>query len=141
MTGRGITLIWAPSGPGWPDTCTDWHEALHACRCLDDHGLNLEARPHDLWRLPTVAEVVRSMTRHGQNSGGVWDAANRRATYEIKPDKESPLWDRHSQVIYWWTFTPVDGDYAYMVAYDGQAWPRRKGFGPDYLGFRCVRDP
>lgn len=84
-------------------------------------------------------EAVRSMTRNGRKSGGVWDAENAQAVYETIPDKESPLWNIHSQVIYWWTATEVDAKRAFMIVYDGKVWPRAKGFGPDYLGFRCVK--
>jgi hypothetical protein len=81
------------------------------------------------------------MARHGQNSGGVWDAEAAQATYKTRPDKESPLWNTHSQVIYWWTATEIDEKRAYIIAYDGKVWPRAKSFGPAYLGFRCVRAP
>jgi len=80
------------------------------------------------------------MTRHGQNSGGVWDAGIAKATYKTTPaDKESPLWSVHSQVIYWWTDTEVDEEHAYIIVYDGKVWLRTKQFSPAYLGFRCVR--
>jgi hypothetical protein len=45
----------------------------------------------------------------------------------------------YSQVIYWWTVTEVDQEHAYMIAYDGQVWPRAKQLGPASLGFRCVK--
>jgi hypothetical protein len=89
--------------------------------------------------LPTVDEAVRSMARHGINSGGVWDTETLEATYETDPDKESPLWNLHSQVIYWWTATEVDEDQAYIIVYDGKVWQRSKEFSPAYLGFRCVK--
>jgi hypothetical protein len=66
-----------------------------------------------VWRLPTVDEAVRSMARHGRNSGGVWDAETGKAAYNMIPDKESPLWNVHSQVIYWWTATEIDAERAY----------------------------
>jgi hypothetical protein len=141
VPGNGLTLIWAPDGPGWPRTGADWYEARQACEYLDDEGLNLAPVPQHIWRLPTVDEAVRSMARHGQNSGGVWNAESGRATYETTPDKESPLWNRTSQVIYWWTATETDEDHAYIIVYDGQVWPRSKQFGPAYLGFRCVKEP
>ena len=61
--------------------------------------------PRDVWRLPTAEEAVRSMHFRGTNSGGSWDPERARATYRRAPDKESPLWDVHSKVIYWWTAT------------------------------------
>jgi hypothetical protein len=139
--GNGVELIWAPDGPGWPREGADWHEAQQACQYLSDDGLTLTATPQYIWRLPTVDEAVRSMARHGQNSGGVWDVESAKATYETTPDKESPLWNRTSQVIYWWTATEADKDHAYIIVYDGKVWPRSKPFRPAYLGFRCVKPP
>jgi hypothetical protein len=139
--GNGITLIWAPDGPGWPREGTDWYEAQQVCAYLAQDGLTLASVAQHTWRLPTVDEAVRSMARHGQNSGGVWNAESAKATYETTPDKESPLWNVHSQVIYWWTATEPDEDRAYIIVYDGKVWPREKPFGPAYLGFRCVKPP
>jgi hypothetical protein len=139
--GNGVDLIWAPDGPGWPRGGTNWHEAQRACEYLSEDGLAFAPTPQNIWRLPTVDEAVRSMARHGVNSGGVWDAETLEATYDTTPDKESPLWNLHSQVIYWWTATKVDKDQAYIIVYDGKVWPRSKDFGPAYLGFRCVKSP
>ncbi len=139
VEGNGVSLVWAPDGPGWPRTGTNWFEAQRVCQYLSDDGLSLASFPQHVWRLPTVDEAVGSMARHGQNSTGVWDADLARATYVTTPDKESPLWNVHSQVIYWWTATPIDGDHAYIIVYDGRVWSRSKQHGPDYLGFRCVK--
>jgi len=139
--GNDVNLVWAPEGPGWPRTGSDWNEAQHACPCLSEDGQTLAPEPQGIWRLPTVDEAVRSMARHGLSSGGVWDAAAAAASYETKPDKESPLWNVHSQVIYWWTATEADDARAYIIVYDGRVWRRDKDFGPAYLGFRCVKDP
>ena len=139
--GNDVDLIWAPDGPGWPRAGADWSEAQHACACLSEDGQTLAPDPRRIWRLPTVDEAVRSMARHGLNSGGVWDAAAAVASYETKPDKESPLWNVHSQVIYWWTATETDDARAYIIVYDGRVWKRSKDFGPAYLGFRCVKEP
>jgi len=141
VEGNGIALTWAPDGPGWPREGGNWFEAQRVCQYLSKDGLNLESTPQDIWRLPTVDEAVRSMARHGQNSGGEWDAENAGVTYETNPDKESPLWNPYSQVIYWWTATEIGEDRAYIIVYDGKVWPRSKEFGPAYLGFRCVKQP
>ena len=141
VAGNGPSLFWAPEGPGWPRDGADWHEAQQACAFLDTDGLALAPAAQHVWRLPTVDEAVRSMARHGQNSGGVWNAEAAEATYETRPDKESPLWDVHSQVIYWWTATEVDREHANIIAYDGRVWPRAKQFSLAYLGFRCVKPP
>ncbi|MCB0077122.1 MAG: hypothetical protein KDD73_06825 [Anaerolineales bacterium] len=141
VVGNGVTLVWAPAGPGWPPRGTDWYEAQETCDHLAADGLTVAATSQAIWRLPTVDEAVRSMALHGQNSGGVWDAARSVARYEMTPDKESPLWDLHSQVIYWWTATALDEARAYIIVYDGKVWPRTKTFGPAYLAFRCVKAP
>lgn len=139
VQGNGVTLTWAPDGPGWPRAGSDWYEAGRICRHLTDDGLTLAPTLQDIWRLPTVEEAVRSMSRHGHNSSGVWNAEGEEATYKITPDKESPLWNVHSQVIYWWTGTERNEEQAYIIVYDGKVWPRSKEFGPAYLGFRCVK--
>ena len=141
VSGNGVALIWAPDGPGWPREGSDWRAAQQNCQHLSEDGLILAAESQNIWRLPTVDEAVRSMARHGQNSGGVWNAENAQAVYATKPDKESPLWNPHSQVIYWWTATMVDAEHVYIIVYDGKVWPRTKEFGPAYLGFRCVKSP
>mgnify|MGYP001815461854 CR=1 FL=1 len=139
VPGNGINLIWAPAGPGWPREGANWNKAQEACRHLTEDGLSLASAAQNIWRLPSVDEAVRSMTRHGQNSGGVWDTEQAKAVYQTKPDKESPLWDIYSQVIYWWTATEVDVDHAYIIVYDGRIWPRAKRLSQGYLGFRCVK--
>lgn len=139
VQGNGVTLTWAPDGPGWPRDGGDWREAQRACGHLSEDGLTSESMSQNIWRLPTIDEAVRSMARHGENSVGVWNAETMEATYVITPDKESPLWNLHSQVIYWWTGTELNDEQAYIIVYDGKVWPRSKQFGPAYLGFRCVR--
>lgn len=141
VEGNGVSLVWAPDGPGWPDKGGDWVEAQRSCRLLAEDGLSLAGEDQEIWRLPTVEEAVRSLTRQTANSGGVWDPEDAQASYQVQPDKESPLWKVYSPVIYWWTATELDQDRAYIIVYDGVVWPRSKDFGPDYLGFRCVRSP
>jgi hypothetical protein len=141
IEGNGVALVWAPEGPGWPREGGSWHDAREACHQLSEDGLTLTTEPQGFWRLPGVDEAVRSMGQHGVNSGGIWDAETGQAAYTTTPDKESPLWNVHSQVIYWWTASEVDESHAYMIVYDGKVWSRPKDFGPAYLGFRCVRAP
>ncbi len=139
VEGNGVRLVWAAEGIGWPREGATWHEALSRCQHLAADGRTLAESPQNVWRLPTVEEAVRSMARHGVNSGGIWDGQTKGATYQVRPDKESPLWNVHSQVIYWWTATEIDDEKAHIIVYDGKVWPRRKRFAPAYLAYRCVK--
>ena len=141
VPGNDVHLVWAPDGPGWPRTGTNWYEAQQTCQYLSEDGRILAFTPQYIWRLPTVDEAVRSMMRNGRNSGGIWDSETAETTYQTRPDKESPLWNVHSQVIYWWTETEVDEERAFIIVYDGKVWSRAKQFSPAYLGFRCVKSP
>ena len=139
VEGNGVRLVWAAEGVGWPREGVTWQEAVSCCQHLSADGKTLAEAPQNVWRLPTVEEAVRSMSRHGVNSGGIWDGQTGAATYQVRPDKETPLWNVHSQVNYWWTATEVDAEKAYIIVYDGKVWPRRKRFAPAYLGYRCVK--
>jgi hypothetical protein len=138
---NGVDLIWAPKGPGWPLQGMSWFDAVERCRYLTADGLAIADTPQDIWRLPTVEEAVRSQCRLGANAQGTWDAAREAASYDVRPDKESPLWDLHSQIIYWWTATEVNEREAYIIVYDGKVWRRPKTAPWGYLGFRAVRAP
>lgn len=142
IEGNGIALEWAPRGPGWPDDYRGytWSEADSICASLTDDGKSVASTRQNIWRLPTVEEAVCSMVRHGKNAHGVWDPVQAKASYAVQPDKESPLWDEWSPVIYWWTSTAVDEGNAYKVVYNGGVWPTRRKTRAGYLAFRAVRD-
>jgi hypothetical protein len=141
IEGNGITLLWAPEGPGWPSRHASWQEAKHNCAYLAADGRALADHQQNVWRLPTIDEAVRSMVFRGQNAGGTWDAVLHKAHYRVQPGKDSPLWKVHSQVIYWWTDTQADGGMAYRIAYNGYVFPfDYRGWG-DYWAYRCVCDP
>lgn len=144
VQGNGVSLAWAPRGPGWPDRGVTWEEARRICSHLSADGTELLETEQGLWRLPTVDELVRSMTHRGLNAGGTVAALEQglKATYEARPDKETPLWDPHSKVIYYWTAEESrrDAARAYIVVYHGGVFDRRKTDGQDYLSFRAVRD-
>jgi hypothetical protein len=140
VEGNGVMLLWAPQGPGWPREAMTWDKSVGHCRYLNEDGLSLADEPQDIWRLPTVDEIVRSLTRHGENAGGEWDAQRGRATYRVKPDKESPLWDTRSPIVYWWAADEADQAHAYRVVYNGGVWTVRKNVGMGTQAFRAVRD-
>ena len=151
VQGNGVNLIWAPEGPGWPNPDPHdrpwvtqwqgptWEEAVRICRHLTADGKGMADIPQDIWRLPTVEEVVRSMIRHGINCSGVWDPIKGRASYSVKPDKESPLWNPYSVIIYWWTSSEHDDRRAYSVDFNGNVYSRNKGSTLGSQSFRAVR--
>ena len=134
-----VRLEWAPAGPGWPEKGVTWHEAISRCARLREDGLSLADTPVNIWRLPTIEEAVVSQSLHGRLTGGAWDPATRTASYQALPDKEPPLWNPHSKIVYWWTATEVDELTAYRIVYNGRVIPTPKRAGWGYLGFRAVR--
>lgn len=140
IMGNEVTLIWAPAGPGWDGKGLSWFEAQKRCKYLYEDGRTLASEPVGVWRLPTVDEASRSMIWRGQNAGGKWDAQTNQATYHTMPDKEAPLWDRYSQIIYWWTASEHSTEKAYKIAYNGYVSPMPKKANLGYLGCRCVKD-
>jgi hypothetical protein len=136
---NGVDLVWAPKGPGWQTQGMSWFDAVERCRHLTADGLDVADTPQDIWRLPTAEEAVRSQCRGGKNAGGQWNAQTAAATYRVRPDKESPLWDLHSQVVYWWTATEANDGEVYIIVYDGKVWRRPKTAPWGYLGFRAVK--
>lgn len=131
IEGNGVTLTWASQGIGFPLEGTDWQTAKDNCAKLNEDG--------DNWRLPTREEIVRSMTRNNNNARGIIDSEGN-PKYEIKPDKETPLWNPHSQVIYYWTNESKDEKRAFLVAYNGYILDRSKTSSPAYQGYRCVKN-
>ena len=152
VQGNGMKLIWAPEGPGWPRPDPNdriwltqwrgptWVEARRVCRYLTADGKSIAGTPQDIWRLPSVNEVVGSMTRHGTNCRGVWDPLNARASYTTMPDKESPLWNPYSVIIYWWTSSEVGSGQAYSIDFNGHVYNRSKQSHLGSQAFRAVRD-
>jgi hypothetical protein len=138
--GNGVALVWAPQGPGWPDTGTSWEDARRICAHLNNDGTSLLKEEVHIWRLPTVDEAVRSMVYHGDNAGGMWDSTAHKAIYHVQPDKESPLWNMYVKTIYWWTSTEATNKEAYIVVYNGGVWSRRKTLQAGYLNFRAVKE-
>jgi len=140
VEGNGVTLLWAPAGPGWArNGLVSWDEAVELARYLNEDGTALDDQPQDIWRLPSREEVVRSLTRGGRNAGGTWDPLSERPTYGRRPDKESPLWDPYAPLIYLWTYEEECQDRAWIVVYHGGTYAKPKAAGWSNLGFRAVR--
>jgi hypothetical protein len=139
VEGNGVSLIWAPEGPGWPNRGIRWEEAQRICSHLTEDGKSLADSVLNVWRLPTIDEAVRSLSRHGTNCGGVWDPIRMEATYETMPDKESPLWDTHSPIIYWWTSTEKDSASVFRIVFNGGVHAMPKDLRMGSMAFRAVR--
>lgn len=142
VEGNGVVLAWAPRGPGWPDKGISWREAQELCKYLSRDGSTIMEEEQNIWRLPTVDEAVRSMMLHGENAGGFWYPEEEKAVYKITPDKETPLWDVHSKIIYYWTSetSAQDERQAYIIVYDGGIFDKRKINHQGYLSFRAVKE-
>ena len=145
VQGNGVGLIWAPAGPGWSEQGNQTlDEAEKIAAHLTEDGVAVADAPQNIWRLPTVDDVVRSLTRDGQNAGGEWDTDLERATYRLAPDKESPLWRVHSPVVYWWTSSRPPGispdmRINYILSCRGDASRQRTFLTSAHLGFRAVK--
>jgi hypothetical protein len=146
VKGNGIELIWAPQGPGWPASTKDltyksWNDVVSICAHLSEDGKTISDSSLNVWRLPSVEEVTRSLTRNGRNAGGMWLEGANKGIYKVKPDKEPPLWKVHSPIIYWWTCTEVNDTTVYRIVYNGTAQKIHKDLKMGSLGFRAVRNP
>ena len=142
IEGTAKTLVWAPRGPLWPDHGSTWEEAVHVTRHIAKDGFSFCEEEQHYWRLPTIEEAVGSMMGHGEHAQGFWDAEKEKAVYALQPDKESPLWDVYSPVIYYWTSdsSPSDDSRAYIIVYHGGVFTKMKQSKQNSLSFRAVRD-
>ncbi len=174
IEGNGVTLVWAPEGPGWNwkqrwggypswnhiafygvgpvgpgekpgyegrDATADDMQTTGLCRYLSEDGLTLRPEPQNIWRMPTTGEIVRSLVRHGENTGCTWSGETGRAACETSPDKETPLWAANWSPIYYWSADEYDERGAYYVSYNGAVSHQPKTWGNPRHGYRCVREP
>lgn len=176
IRGNGVTLVWAPAGPGWAqseggiDGNLSWNEIARygmepvgfgdkpaleerdatreemerygLFRYLAADGITLMDEPQDVWRMPTVDEIVRSLVRDGENAGCVPPESqdSGRARCRSTPDKETPLWAPDYPFIYLWAAQERDSAEAYYVSYNGRVSHQPKGWGNPRHGHRFVRE-
>jgi hypothetical protein len=138
VKGNRVKLAWAPKGPGFPEKGVNWFEAMRRCLYLSEQGDKLLKEEQNIWRLPTREEIVKSLTRKNKNCGGILTKTGR-ALYKISPDKETPLWNPNSMIIYYWTSEKRGDGFVYMVSYNGRILSRYGDNGAGYHGFRCVK--
>jgi len=135
-------IVWAPRGYGFPNEGVNWSEAKKACARLSENGQILLKESANIWRLPSVKEAVMCQQKHSKNAGGVWDEQSRQARYKLPPDKETPLWQPNSEIIYYWTaeVSQETDEQAYIFTYDGKIYDKDIRYAPNYQSFRCVKD-
>lgn len=171
IRGNGVTLVWAPAGPGWnewqpgegylswdmialygdlpvglegkdrsdlADASPEDMERTSLCAFLDANGTELLDKPSNLWRMPTADEIVRSLTRDGENAGCAWEGSAPHARCRRAPDKETPLWAPDEPPIYYWAADEHDSASAFCVNYTGGLNYQPKSSRS--VGFRCVKD-
>jgi hypothetical protein len=151
IAGNGVTLVWAPQGPGWnwrePGVGQPSWQALTEygsppagrCAYLSEDGTSLLDKPAHIWRVPTPDEIVRSLTRGGANAGCEWDGRAWHAACRTPPDKETPLWAPDEAPIYYWSNREAGAASAFAVNYTGGLGVLPKAGGGLGVGFRCVR--
>ena len=167
IEGNGVALVWAPEGPGWNEHYYSWDEIAFygvppvgfgekpgyedrdatiedmnttgLCCYLSEDGLAVTDEPQYLWRMPTVEEIVRSLSRHGLNAGCSWDGTAAQAECRITPDKETPLWAPDRAPIYYWAADEYDEQRAYYVSFNGRINYQPKSWGNQRHGYRFVR--
>ena len=136
IEGNGVSLVWAPLGPGWnwkqdfggypswdslarygqdpigmegkssvelgPASLNDM-QTIGLCSYLNEEGDELLNEVQHIWRMPTADEIIRSMARHGENAGCVWDGeTHEQIACDVLPDKETPLWAPDMEPVYYW---------------------------------------
>jgi hypothetical protein len=115
-------------------------QRYNVCRYLSEDGVRLETSWQGHWRMPTTDEVVGSLVRQGKNAGCVWNGRSGKQLCTVRPDKETPLWNPQSPIIYLWTANEVDQKEAYCVTYHGAVFTQPKYLSLGSLGYRCVQD-
>jgi hypothetical protein len=151
IAGNGVTLAWAPKGPGWNRPSSNAgpmsSSAISSyggtgaglCGHLSLDGTVLRPEAVGVWRLPTVNEVIRSLTRGGANAGCTWDGRASHATCAQPPDKETPLWAPDEAPIYYLTSDTAGEAHVLGVNYTAGITPHRRTAASGGLGYRCVR--
>ena len=145
VQGNGVKLLWAPEWQGWATTTEQmksksWKEISDIVAHLKEDGKTLSDTAINVWCLSTIQEAIASLTRNGKNCSGKWNKLTGVATYQIMPDKESPLWKIHSPIIYWWTSTEVNDSTVYRIVYNGSVQKLNKKIKMGSLGYRAARE-
>ena len=145
----GLDPIGLNDKPGYGRTADGVHYATAAdmaehnlCLYLARDGLTLSPEPVRIWRMPTTAEVVGALGRHGQNATCLWQGEfGREVSCLTEPDKESPLWATDVSAIYYWTADSYSDSLGTFVSFNGFVNADNKLGGNPRHSYRCVREP
>ncbi|MFN2302351.1 MAG: hypothetical protein ACK2TV_01335 [Anaerolineales bacterium] len=111
------------------------------CAYLDVSGKQLMTEPQNIWRMPTVDEIARSLSLHNENAGCQWNGEFGKLDCQFRPDKETPLWAPDEPPVYYWAAGTYGQDEAYFVSYTGFVNAQPKDWGNPRHGYRCVKEP
>ena len=110
------------------------------CHYLSEDGATLMDVPQNIWRMPTVDEIVRSLPKRSENAGCEWSGVEGRVACRVWPDKETPLWAPDEPPVYMWAADESSEEQAYYVSYNGWVRDQPKRWGNPRHGYRCVRE-
>ena len=111
------------------------------CNFLSEDGKTLMTEPQNIWRMPTVDEISRSLSQNNINAGCAWDGVSDRLECHTRPDKETPLWAPDEPPVYYWAADEMDKQNAFYVSYSGWVKYQPKNWGNPRHGYRCVKAP
>jgi hypothetical protein len=70
----------------------------------------------------------------------LWNSVTGSPKYQVTPDKETPLWNPNSQIIYWWTKSEKNDSTVYVAIYNGMINTADKKFYPGSRAFRAIKE-
>ena len=129
---------------GWESGCATQSDFLryNVCLYLNEEGTALLPEPQGIWRMPTMDELVRSLTRKGENAGCVWNGKAGSQRCEVRPLRETPLWDPTANYDGVYLFEEeADASRAYYVYAESTVQAIAKYTRAKSHNYRCVREP
>ncbi len=125
----------------WESGCATQSDFLryNVCLYLNEEGTALLPEPQGIWRMPTMDELVRSLTRKGANAGCTWNGKTGRQPCEVRPLRETPLWDPTANYDGIYLLAgEADASGAYYVYGEGTVQISAKYSQARSVNYRCV---
>ena len=129
---------------GWEEGCATQSDLLshNVCLYLSDDGTTLQSEPVGVWRMPTMDELLRSLTRKGANAGCTWNGKTGRQACDARPLRETPLWDPTTNYDGVYLFGEEESSTgAYYVYAEATVQVLSKYRQAKSHNYRCVREP